>query len=130
MITNNKKERITCQRKIILDYLKSVKIHPCAEEVYSAVKKRLPHISLGTVYRNLKFLKEKGDIQEIPCRTCEVSHYDGDISPHGHFICQKCRRIFDVFEKEDSLKNKKLKVGKVNNYQIYFYGTCKKCSQK
>lgn len=122
--------RITSQNRIILDYLKSVTSHPSAEEIYLAVRKRLPRISMGTVYRNLKKLKEKGEIQEIPC---EISHYDGDISSHAHFICQKCNKIFDIFDacRECSiLKRKKIKVGEIKNYQIHFYGLCKKCQKK
>lgn len=117
-------ERTTSQKEIILDYLKNVKIHPSAETVYSAVKKKLPRISRGTVYRVLKNLKNKGKIQEIPA---EVSRYDGDISPHAHFFCECCQKIFDVFEKCGILQHKKTKVGKIKNYQIYFYGCCKKC---
>lgn len=123
-------ERITSQRKIILDYLKSVKTHPSTEEVYLAVKKKLPQISLGTVYRNLKNLKEKGKIQEV---FSEISHYDGDISPHAHFVCQECNRIFDIFDvckKCNILKSKKTKVGKIKRYQINFYGLCKKCQKR
>jgi len=119
-------ERITSQKKIITDYLKSVKTHPTAKEVYSAVKKKLPRISLGTVYRILQNLKEKGEIQEV---SCDVSHFDGDTSFHSHFICQKCGKIFDVYNKENIFSNKKLKVGKVNNYQVYFYGICRKCQK-
>ena len=125
MITNIQKERITSQRKIILDYLKSVKTHPSVEEVYLAVRKKLPQISLGTVYRNLNILKEKGQIQEI---FCEVSHFDGDISPHSHFVCEHCGGIFDIFEKFNFPK--KTKVGKIKNYKVYYYGLCKKCQNK
>jgi Fe2+ or Zn2+ uptake regulation protein len=125
MITKKTTERITSQRKIILDYLKSVKTHPSTEEVYSAVKKKLPRISLGTVYRNLKNLKEKGEIQEV---FNEVGHYDGDISPHAHFVCEKCRKIFDIFNKINIPKN--IKVGKIKNYQVYYYGFCKKCQKR
>ena len=97
MITNkkNKKiERITNQKKIILDYLKSVTYHPSAETIYLAVKKKIPKISRGTIYRNLKKFKDNKEIQEIPI---EVSHYDGNVSPHAHFICEKCSKIFDLF---------------------------------
>ena len=118
-------ERITNQKKIILEYLKSIKTHPSAEMVYLVVRKKLPQISLSTVYRILKNLKEKGEILEISVDG--VSHYDGEISPHAHFVCQRCKKIFDVFEKWVILKHKKLKVGKINTYQIYFYGSCKNC---
>ena len=122
----NKKERITSQKKVILDYLKSTKTHPSAEEIFKKVRKKLPRISLGTVYRILKNLKEKGEVLEIPA---EVSHYDANTFPHVHFFCQKCKKIFDVAQKCAILKHKKLKVGKIKNYQIYFYGICKKCKK-
>jgi Fe2+ or Zn2+ uptake regulation protein len=122
----NKKERLTNQKKIILNYLKSTKSHPSAKQVYFQVKRKLPQISLGTVYRVLNQLKEKGEIKEI---LTEVSHFDGDLTPHSHFICQKCKNIFDIFEKISELKNKNLKVGKVKDYQVIFYGVCKKCKK-
>jgi Fe2+ or Zn2+ uptake regulation protein len=125
MITN-KRERLTNQKRVILEYLKSTKSHPCAKEVYLEVKKKLPQISLGTVYRILNQLKEKGEVREI---LTEVSHFDGDLTPHSHFVCQKCKKIFDVFEEIPELKNKKLKVGKTKDYQIIFYGICKKCKK-
>ena len=149
MKNQKKRERLTCQKKIILDYLKSVKTHPSAETLYLSVRKKLPQISLGTVYRILKNLKDKGEIREIPD---EVSRYEGDLTPHAHFICEDCRKIFDVFEKCHILQTKKIKVGKMNypapkggvslrassfggftaeikNYQVYFYGHCKNCQR-
>lgn len=123
-----KKERITSQKKIVLDYLSSVTTHPSGKEVYLAVKKKLPRITLGTVHRILKGLKEKGTILEIPAG---AAHYDIDVSQNAHFICQKCRKIFDVFEKvpTSNLKKIKIKAGKIKNYQIYFHGLCKKCQK-
>jgi Fe2+ or Zn2+ uptake regulation protein len=121
-----KKERLTNQKRVILEYLKSTKSHPCAKEVYFEVKKKLPQISFGTVYRILNQLKEKGEIKEI---LTGVSHFDGDLTFHSHFVCQKCKKIFDVFEGIPKLKNKKLKVGKIEDYQVIFYGICKKCKK-
>lgn len=122
-----KKERLTNQKKVILDFLKSTRSHPSALEVFEEVKKKLPRISLGTVYRILKNLKEKGEILEIPS---EIFRYDGETLPHPHFICQNCKKIFDVEEKCAVLRQKNLKVGKIKNYQIYFYGLCKKCQKE
>src|SRR3989344_3001733 len=58
-------ERLTCQKKIILDYLKSVQSHPSAEIIFKEAKKKLPQISLGTVYRNLNTLKQKGRFRKF-----------------------------------------------------------------
>jgi Fe2+ or Zn2+ uptake regulation protein len=121
-------ERTTSQKKIILDYLKSVTTHPSANVVYIAVRKNLPHISRGTVYRVLNNLRKKGEIQAI--QTKDATFFDGDVSDHAHFICTDCGKIYDVFDecsKCGILKKRKLKVGKIKNYKVQFYGTCKKC---
>ncbi|MEK7540991.1 MAG: transcriptional repressor [Patescibacteria group bacterium] len=124
-------ERTTSQKKIILDYLKNTKCHPSAQRVYNEVKRVLPQISRGTVYRILNNLKRKGEIQEIS--TKDITFFDGDTSDHSHFICQGCGTIFDIFDecsKCEFIKKKKIKVGKINNYRIYFYGICKNCKKK
>ena len=122
-------ERSTSQKEIIFKFLGKTRNHPSAEKVYLEVRKKIPKISRATVYRNLKDLRDKGKIQEIPS---EVSHYDGDTSSHAHFICQKCNGIFDVFnicQECSILEKKKVKVGKVNNFKIYLYGYCRNCKK-
>lgn len=122
-------ERLTSQKKLILDFLKSTKNHPSAEEVFLEIRKKLPRISRGTVYRILKNLKTKEEILEIPA---EVSRFDGNTSPHAHFFCEKCKKIFDV-ENEciscEIIKKKRLKVGRFKKFKIYFYGICKNCQK-
>jgi len=128
MPQKTKTERMTAQKSFIFGYLKSVKTHPCAEKVYKEVRKKLPAISQGTVYRVLNNFKEKGELQTI--ETKDNIHFDADTSDHAHFICEKCGNVFDVINecaKCGILKNKKTKVGKINKYQIKFYGICKKC---
>lgn len=127
------KPRITSQQRIIIDYLKGVTIHPSAEKIYIEVKKKLPQISMGTVYRNLNMLKEKGDILEI---STKMARYDGDTSVHSHFICDVCGAIFDIFDSElkkvfflERKKNDDFKFGKVKSHQLYLYGVCKKCEK-
>jgi Fe2+ or Zn2+ uptake regulation protein len=122
-------EKNTCQKRAILEFLKSVKTHPTAEEIYRSVKERLPQISKGTVYRNLKFLAKKGEILEI---SSKVFHYDGDALSHAHFVCQKCDRIFDVFDlcRECKIvKKKRIKFGKIKGYNLIFYGICQDCQK-
>ena len=48
--------RMTQQRTVILEEVRKVATHPGADEIYEMVRKRLPRISLGTVYRNLEIL--------------------------------------------------------------------------
>ncbi|MFH1656513.1 MAG: transcriptional repressor [Candidatus Nealsonbacteria bacterium] len=125
-----KRERITSQKQVILDYLKKNKNHPCAEKVYLDVRKKLPRISQATVYRILKDFRKKNKVQVISVKG--ISCFDGDISSHAHFICQSCNKIFDIFDicgKCKILNNKKLKVGKIKNYKICFYGKCKCCEE-
>lgn len=118
--------RITNQRKIILDYLRTVRTHPSAEEVYKNVRKKLPQISLSTVYRNLNLLKQEGEVGEI---LGTIKRFDGSVNNHHHFICEHCQRVFDVkLNLKIKTKNKALnKVGKVHAYQIYFSGLCRFC---
>jgi Fe2+ or Zn2+ uptake regulation protein len=123
-----KKERTTAQKTFIYNYLKGVKTHPSAEIVYKEVKKKLPNISQGTVYRVLNNFKKKGQIQII--ETKDTAHFDADISNHAHFICESCGNVFDVMDECmgcSILKNRKTKVGSINSYKINFYGTCKNC---
>ena len=128
MTTKEKKERMTAQKSFIFGYLKSVKSHPTAEMVYEEVRKKLPTISQGTVYRVLNNFKDKGEVLAID--TKDNVHFDADISDHAHFICEKCGDVFDVIDECSEcglLKNKKTKVGSINSYRINFYGICKKC---
>lgn len=123
-------ERLTNQKQIILEYLQSVKTHPTAEEVFDAVKKILPRISLGTVYRNLEKFSEKGLAKKIEG---EVSRFDGDISTHHHFICQNCKKVFDIFEEKKTREIDKVLSEKLEGFksdEVHIHGTCNDCRKK
>jgi len=125
---NAKKERMTAQKSFIFNYLMGVKSHPTAETVYKEVRKKLPNISQGTVYRVLENFKGKGEIQAID--TKDAIHFDADISNHAHFICESCGQVYDVMDECVEcgiLKNKRTKVGSIKSYKINFYGICKSC---
>jgi Fur family transcriptional regulator, ferric uptake regulator len=124
--------KYTNQRIEILEFLKENTTHPTVEEVYEAVKKKLSRISKATVYQNLKFLTEKGLIQEVNIKG--VSRFEPNLAPHHHIICRKCGKIID-FESQEltdySLHiGKKLKEIDIDATNTNFYGICKKCKSK
>lgn len=120
--------RNTKQLKVVWDAVKNDKSHPTADQIYEKVRKRLPNISLGTVYRNLQKLVAVAKLQIVMLGRSQ--HFDPLVGPHQHFICEICERVFDVIvESENELKPAKLphEGFKVTSHQLAFYGTCKHC---
>ncbi|MDD5940415.1 MAG: transcriptional repressor, partial [Lachnospiraceae bacterium] len=74
------------QREAIWDYLKDRKDHPTADDIYIAVRKDFPNISLGTVYRNIMLMKNMGRIRTVDVGD-GIIHFDPNTSEHDHFIC-------------------------------------------
>lgn len=124
--------RQTKQRKLILEELKKLKTHPTAEELFLHIKRKMPNLSFATVYRNLNFLKEKGEILELALgKYC--CRYDGDTSLHQHFFCLNCNKVFDIyFVSEDKISQQiEEKLGfKVKYQRRDFYGYCRSCKGK
>ena len=90
-----KKLRVTKQRQVLLDELRKVCTHPTADELYQMARKRLPRISLGTVYRNLELMAENGMIQKLEVGGTQ-KRFDGNVAPHSHVRCLKCGRVDDL----------------------------------
>ena len=87
--------RMTRQRAEILAELRKAKTHPTAEEIHARVRRALPKISLGTVYRNLELLAQAGEILRLEGGS-HGRRFDGDVSPHLHVRCVRCGRVADV----------------------------------
>ncbi len=121
--------RDTRQRKIILEELMRVKTHPTADVLFRMARRRLPDISFGTVYRNLNLLRDKGDVLELTCGKYKC-RYDGDTKAHYHFLCVKCKSVFDVnipiLRGLDKKVNEALK-SQVKYHRVEFYGYCRDC---
>lgn len=92
--------RLTTQRRIILEELQAVTSHPTADEVYGLVRKKLPRISLGTVYRNLEVLSSLGLVRKLD-NAAGQKRFDADISPHHHIRCEVCGKVDDIFGAPD-----------------------------
>jgi len=84
--------RLTNQRRIILEELKSVTTHPTADEIYGMVRQKMPRISLGTVYRNLEVLSSLGLVRKLE-NAAGQKRFDGDVSPHHHIRCEVCGKV-------------------------------------
>lgn len=95
-IDNGVQRRLTKQRRVILDELCKITSHPTAEELYQIVRQRMPNISLGTVYRNLDFLAEQGQIAKIEYSGAQM-RFDALLEFHQHVCCVKCGVVADVF---------------------------------
>jgi len=121
---------MTPQRTKILSYVKSVKSHPTAENIYNAVKKDLPNISLATVYRNLNKLANDGEVYRFEINS--EFRYDGDNVLHQHCVCNGCGMVIDNFQRDLSkqiLEDFKLDEFQPESVTIIFRGHCKKCSK-
>jgi Fe2+ or Zn2+ uptake regulation protein len=94
------RQRTTRQLTVISAAIQGDHSHPSAEDIYLRVRKVLPHISLGTVYRTLQRLVQEGTIQMLFFGE-RIAHYDPTLADHDHFICQQCGRVEDVWVDRD-----------------------------
>jgi Fe2+ or Zn2+ uptake regulation protein len=128
----DKKTRMTRQRQVILEEIRKENNHPAADEIYERVRKRLPRISLGTVYRNLDVLCELGEIQKLEL-SGSVKRYDGVPQKHYHIRCVCCGRVDDapiapLNELENDLYN--TTVFEIIGHNLEFTGLCPECAQE
>jgi Fe2+ or Zn2+ uptake regulation protein len=87
--------RFTRQRAAVFEYLCAVHGHPTAEEVYLSVQRRIPHISLATVYKALEALVDAGLVAKVGGED-GPSRYDCRRENHYHFRCLKSGAVHDV----------------------------------
>ena len=88
------KYRFSPQRQAILETVRELKTHAEADEIFQAVRKKLPDISLSTVYRNLNQLLEMGEISSL--KDQGILLYEGNLADHDHFYCRECKTWYDV----------------------------------
>jgi Fur family ferric uptake transcriptional regulator len=125
-------QRMTSQRRVILEELRKVDTHPSANEVYKMVRKRLPRISLGTVYRNLELLSQTGYLQKLELGGT-LKRFDGNPANHYHLSCIHCGRVVDApadvdVAVEDNLEN--ATNFKITGHKLELIGICPDCLQK
>ena len=124
--------RMTRQRRLILEELRKINTHPSADEIYDLVRKKLPRISLGTIYRNLEVLLQLGEIQRI--ELCgNLKRYDGNPEMHYHIRCLRCGRVDDVVIEPRQDLEYQIHCSteyKVIGHRLNFFGYCRDCREK
>ena len=123
--------RLTGPRRVVLEVVRGTGSHPTAEWVHRMVRRRLPRVSLGTVYRNLRLLVEEGLVQELPG---PHARFDGNLGRHHHFTCVGCGRILDVegplCEPQTRAVSARVESAHgltITHQRIEFFGRCPAC---
>ena len=119
------------QRELIYNQVKNFPVHPTADEVYTALKKEYPNLSMGTVYRNLNLLSETGMLKKIHLDN-SPERFDARTDAHGHLFCEKCGQVFDI--KDDILDGIENRIFErhghlVKETALNFRGICKSCAE-
>jgi len=128
-VPQEKSNRMTRQRSVILDELRRLRSHPTADDLYHIVRKTLPRISLGTVYRNLDVLSDMGLVKKIEIGG-EQRRFDGTVREHYHIRCRECGKIGDVpVEVMDDCpwKQKRIDGFTIVGCDLHLIGVCDRC---
>lgn len=136
----NQKEAITrltehgikpsVQRIAIMQYLLTHFTHPTVDDVYRGLCSKIPTLSRTTVYNTLRMFSEHDAAQMITIDDRRVC-YDGNVEAHAHFYCNRCRKVYDIFDEVSPLLSCKEITGhQVSDVQLYYKGVCKECLEK
>jgi Fur family peroxide stress response transcriptional regulator len=120
------------KREAVLEKIRGTKSHPSAVWVYEELRKEIPDLSLGTVYRNISVFKDEGLINSVGVVGGQ-ERFDGDISEHTHFICLECGSVLDVDVGLDESLTARVETDNgvdIISRQLAFYGRCAQCKSK
>ena len=118
------------RRDRILELMQASTSHPTAYDIYETMKREIREISLGTVYRNLKVLAERGEIRKLECLG-DFDRFDARLHNHYHFYCERCQGVFDLEMNVDTTLEERVRLtdGHIpRTHQLEFLGTCKQCN--
>ncbi len=124
--------KLTPQRLEIFEAISGAKDHPSAEALYEKLKKRMPTISLDTIYRTLNTFEKLGIIKRVHLLN-DQARFDPDMKVHHHFICTKCKKIidfewvgFDSMGFPEGVED----FGEIFGRQVELRGICRDCLKK
>ncbi len=120
--------RMTPQRQLLLHILAGLRHHPTADELYRRVVKRLPSVSPATVYRNLQTLVRAGVLSVLQ-RAGGAVRYDPNPEEHHHFVCRRCRRLFDIYltDVDVNFRRSGIAGARIETVRVELAGLCPRC---
>jgi len=123
------KRRSTRQLGAVYDVLATSFDHPTADQVFQRVRRVLPRVSLGTVYRNLEKLRDEGRLRVVRLEGGQA-HYDAMTDVHDHFVCESCGAVVDLPDRSPALDLAPLHAA---GYEVHWqttalYGVCNRCA--
>jgi len=127
---------VTHQRLAIFEALASSREHPSAEQLHRAVQRRIPTLSLATVYKNLEALKSIGAVTDVnPLH--EQGRYEAALPgtgaghPHHHLVCTSCKKVRDLHDTDlDRLRVRDAQGFAVRAVRVQAEGLCPECQAK
>lgn len=120
----------THQRQILYRALLEAADHPSPEMLYERVKRDIPSVSLGTVYRNIKTFLDNGLIGEVSLHHGSL-RLESNNAPHHHVVCRSCRTMFDLPAEavEDIHMRQALPEGfRLERFVVEAHGLCATCA--
>lgn len=133
MIKKAPTTRNSKQKSALLNLLKKgILDHPTADEIYREIKKVCPSISMGTVYRNLNVLSDRGEILKLE-GTESADRFDHNTFPHGHMKCTQCGKIVDIMSGKHTEAMKKefeAEGFQIDSINVVVRGCCPECAKK
>lgn len=126
-VCHKNKWKCTAQRRSVFTYLYGNKTHPTVEMVWTNARRRLPDMSLDSVYRILGEFAAVGLVRRL--EGARVIRYDPDTTPHAHFLCVECGRMFDIAHaKTEGIDDDCRRFGRVLAVELSVRGLCHACA--
>jgi Fe2+ or Zn2+ uptake regulation protein len=125
-------KRVTPQRLAIARTLKELDRHVTAEFLYAEVTRRMPGVSLPTVYSTLELLEDLGLARRVATVGGSVV-YDPRVGEHHHLICRECGTITDIDAQVDPaalLALARLRGFTPEDAQVAITGVCAECRSR
>ena len=120
---------VTHQRQVVYEAVIAAHGHYSPEDIYAAVRRRIPAISLATVYNNLRLFVERGLLREVSPHASTLL-VDGNLKPHHHLVCSRCKSVQDI--EDDFIDFKRLSPHVPHGFDltqpvVEVFGLCRQC---